>query len=57
MVGLEAHCLPVATTSDEGGVMWECGSPFLVTLVPSNCFSSATVSVSYGVNLGGLASV
>ena len=39
MVDLGAHCLPVATSLDEGGVIWELGSPFLVTLVPFNCFS------------------
>ena len=33
------------------------GSPFLEILVSSSCFSSATVSASYGVDLGGFASL
>ena len=57
MLDLEAHCLPVATTLDGDGATLEWGSPFLVILVPSNCFSSATLSASYGVNLGGNASL
>ena len=57
MVGLEAHFLLDATTLGEGGVSWEWGSPFLVTLVLSSCFSIATVSVSYGDDLGGLVSL
>ena len=52
-VDLEAHYFPPATISDEGGVTWVLESPFLVTLVPSSCSSSATLSASYGVNLGG----
>ena len=57
MVELEAHCLPVTTTSDGGEATWGWGSSFVVILVPSNCFSSATVWVSYGVNLGGIVSL
>ena len=46
MTGLEVCFLPEATILSEGGVtmVWE--SPFLVILVPSSCFSNATVSVS-----------
>ena len=54
MVDLVAHCFPPATTLDEGGGTWGPGSPFPVTLGPSNCFSSATVWVSCGVALSGL---
>ena len=57
MVDLVAHCLPPPTISDVGGATWEWGSPFLVILVPSSCFSDATVSDSYGVDLGGPASL
>ena len=55
MVDLEAHYFPPATTLGGGGAIWEWVSPFLVILVPSSCFSSATVWVSYEVDLGGLA--
>ena len=43
MVDLVAHYFPPATTLDVGGGSWGLGSPFLVTLGPSSCFSSATV--------------
>ena len=54
MVDLEAHCFPPATTLDVGGGTWELVSPFPVILVPSSCFSSATVWVSCEVALSGL---
>ena len=54
MVDLEEHCFPPATTLGEGGATWERVSPFSVTLVPSSCFSSATVWASYEVAPGGL---
>ena len=38
MVDLGAHCLRLATISDVGGVIWEWGSPFLVSLVTSRCY-------------------
>ena len=38
-----------------GGATWELGSPCLVILGPSSCFSSATVWASCEVALGGLA--
>ena len=53
MVDPEAHCLPAATCSR----LRELGSPFLVILVPSSCSSSATLSASYGGELGALASL
>ena len=55
MVDLEAHCFPPAITLGGGGAIWEQISPFLVILVPSSSSSSATVWVSYEVDLGGLA--
>ena len=55
MVDLEAHCFPPDTTLSGGGATWGLESPFLVILVLSSCSSSATVWVSYEVNLGGLA--
>ena len=55
MVDLVAHCIPPATTLGGGGGTWGLESPFLVTLEPSSCFSSATVWASCGVALGGLA--
>ena len=54
MVDLEEHCFPPATILGEGGATWEWVSPFPVTLVPSSCFSSATVWASYEVAPGGL---
>ena len=57
MFGLEAHCLHVNIPSDGVGMIWEWGSPFLVTLVPANFSSSVSVSALYGIDLGGLASL
>ena len=54
MVDLEEHFLPAGITLIEDGETWGQGSTFLVILVPSNCFSSATISVSYGIVQGGL---
>ena len=54
MVDLEAHCFPPATTLGGDGEIWGQVSPFLVILVSSSCSSSATVWVSYEVDLGGL---
>ena len=54
MDDLEAHCFPPATTLGGGGAIWEQVSPFLVIMVPSSCSLSATVWVSYEVDLGGL---
>ena len=54
MVDLVAHCFPPATTLDVDGGSWGPGSPFLVTLGPSSCFSSATVWASCEVALGEL---
>ena len=55
MVDLEAHCFPPATILNQGWATWGLVSPFLVTLVPSGCSSSATIWVSYRADLGGLA--
>ena len=55
MVDLEEHCFPPATTLSGGGAIWERVSPCLVILVFPSCFSSATVWVSYEVDLDGLA--
>ena len=41
MVDLVAHCLPPATIADADGATWVWESPFLVTPVLSNGFSSA----------------
>ena len=57
MVDPESHFFLKDTTLDENGVIWGWESPFLVILVPSNCFSSASVSASYGNDLGVLASL
>ena len=46
MASLEILFLPEATISNAGGVAFEWGSPFPENLVPSCCFSSATVWVS-----------
>ena len=54
MVDLGARCFPPATNVGGGGAIWEQVSPFLVILVLSSCSSSATESVSYEVDLGGL---
>ena len=54
MVHLGEHCFPPTIILGEGEATWERVSPFPVTLVPSSCFSSATVWVSYGVAPGGL---
>ena len=53
MVGLEEHFPPGATTLSKGGVTLRWRSPFLVILGPCNCFSSATLSASYRLNLDG----
>ena len=37
MAGLEAHFLPETTISDDGGVTFVMGSPFLGILAPSSC--------------------
>ena len=55
MAGLKVRFLGKATTSDEGGVTLGWGSPSLEILVPSSCFSSATLQVSCGASLSGLA--
>ena len=55
MVDLVAHCSPPATILSEGGATWGLVLPFLVILGPSSCSSSATVWVSYEVDLEGLA--
>ena len=55
MVDQEAHCFSLTTTLGGGGAIWEQVSPFLVILVLSSCSPSATVWVSYEVDLGGLA--
>ena len=55
MVDIEEHFLPGSTILSVGGVTLGSGSPFLVILVPFNCFSSATVLALYGIDLGGLA--
>ena len=55
MVDLEAHCFPPATILDGRGATWGRVSPLLVIPVPSSCSSSATVWVSYEVDLSGLA--
>ena len=54
VVDLQEHCFPPATTLSGSGAIWELVSHFLVTLVLSSCFSSATVWVSCEVDLGGL---
>ena len=54
MVDLVAHAFPPATILSEGGATWGLVSPFLVILGPSTCSSSATVWVSYEVDLGRL---
>ena len=43
MVDLAQHFLPEATILSESGETLGWGSLFLVFLVPSDCFSSATV--------------
>ena len=55
MVDLVAHCFPPATTLGGGEATWGLGSPCLVILGPSSCFSSATMWASCEVALGGLA--
>ena len=52
LVNLEECFLHVRTSVSDNGVTWGWGSPSLVFLVPSNCFSGATVLLSCGGDLG-----